>query len=143
MGDDLRLLFMELGIQHVVLDPLFFEQAAQFLGHINGDRTYEHWLSLGVGCRDVLNNRPHLLLLRLIDGIFVVNTHNRFVGRDDYNVHAVDLTEFLFLGLGCTGHTGFLIIFIEEILECDSSEGLGLSLNLHAFFRLDRLMKSV
>ena len=72
---------MKLGIQHIMLDPLFFEHAAQFFGHINGDCTYEHWLSLGVGCCDVLNNRPHFFLLRLINSIFVVNTHNRFVGR--------------------------------------------------------------
>ena len=65
------------------------------------------------------------------------------VGRDLYNVHAVDITELFFLGEGCTCHTAFFVIFVEKVLEGNGCESLALSFNLHMLFRLDRLTVGV
>lgn len=58
-------------------------------------------------------------------------------------VHSVNITELLFLCEGCTCHTGFLLIFIKQILECNGSQSLAFSLDLYMLFCFDCLMKSV
>ena len=73
----------------------------------------------------------------------MIDTGDRTVRRYFDNVHAVNITELFFLCQSGTGHTGFFVIFIKEVLECDVRERLALSLDLHMFLCLDRLMQSV
>ena len=96
-----------------------------------------------MGLFDGLNNCTEFLFFRHINGIIQIFTDNRTVGGDLHYVHAVDLTELFFLGESGTSHTGFLCIFIEEVLEGDRSKGLALSLDLHMLFCLDGLMESI
>ena len=45
-----------------------------------------------------------------IDIVVIINTDNRAVGRNHDDLHVVDLFEFLFFGLGRTGHARELFI---------------------------------
>ena len=78
-----------------------------------------------------------------IDVVHVIDTGNRAIGRDDDDLHVVDLLEFLFLGLGGAGHAGHLLVEAEEVLVGDGGQNGGLLLDLHAFLGLDCLLKSV
>ena len=82
-------------------------------------------------------------LFRLIYGVVIVLSDDRLVGRYDDNVHSVDIPEFLFLGLGRTGHAGFLIEFVEEVLEGNGGKRTALPFDLHVFLRLYGLMETV
>ena len=78
-----------------------------------------------------------------IYGILQILTGNRSVGRDLYNVHSVDITEFFFFCKCCTGHTALLIIFIKEVLESNSCQSLALTAHIHMLLRLNCLMQAV
>ncbi len=65
-----------------------------------------------------------------------------FVGNR-HHVEAVDLVEFGRFGFGRAGHAGKLLVHAEIILEGDRGERLILALDLHAFFRFDRLVQPV
>ena len=80
---------------------------------------------------DFLNNCFEFFFLRLIYRILMIDTCNRTVGRNLNNVHAVNITELFFLRQSRTGHTSFLLKFIEEVLECNGCKCLALSLNLY------------
>ena len=84
-----------------------------------------------------------LFFLGLINGIIQILTRDRLVGRDLHNVHAVNITELLLLGKRRTGHTALFIIFIKEILEGNVGKSHTLSLDLHMFLCLDRLMQTI
>ena len=79
----------------------------------------------------------------LVYRILKIDSGNRLVGRYLNNIHAVNVTEFLFLGKCRTGHTAFLLKLVKEVLECYRSKRLALTLNLNVFLGLYCLMKSV
>ena len=91
----------------------------------------------------LLHNCVEFLFLRLVNGVVLINTEHRAVGRNHDNVHLVDISELLLLRLSRTGHAGLLSEFIEEVLEGDGSQRAALSLNLHMLLRLDGLVQSV
>ncbi len=92
---------------------------------------------------DLFNHCTEFLFFRHVNRIVQVFTDHRTVGRDLHNVHAVDLTELFFLGQSRTGHTGFLVIFIEEVLEGDGCQRLALTSYFYMLFCLNRLMESI
>ena len=73
----------------------------------------------------------------------MVDTLNGLVGRNLNNVHVVDITELLLLGQSGTSHAGLFLELIEEVLESDRSQSLGLTLNLNMLLGLDGLMQTV
>ena len=73
----------------------------------------------------------------------MIDTLDRFIGRDFNNVHTVNITELLFLCECCTSHTGLFVKFVKEVLECDRCKRLALTFYFYMLFRFDRLMKSV
>ena len=73
----------------------------------------------------------------------MIDSRNRKVCRNNYNVHSVDFTELVLLCESCTGHTAFLIIFIEEVLECDCRKSSALTLYINMLLSLDTLMKTI
>ena len=81
--------------------------------------------------------------LGLIYSIIIINTCNRLVGRNLYNVHSVYFPEFLFLCKCCTCHTCFLGIFVKEVLECNCCKSSALSLNFNMFLGFNSLMETV
>ena len=92
---------------------------------------------------DGVTYRTELFLLCFVNHILQVNTLHRNVGRNLDNIHAIDLTELLFLCKRGTGHTCLFLIFIKQVLECDRCQRFTFPLNLHMFLRLDCLMQPV
>ena len=91
----------------------------------------------------LVHNRLVFFFLCLIYGVLQVLTNHRLVGRDDDNVHGIDVAELFFLCLGSTRHTCLLRILVEEVLECYGSQGAGLPAHIYVLLSLDCLMKSV
>ena len=141
--NDLSLKLMEFRIQYIVLNTLTAKHSAEELGSLDCDRTDQNRLLFRMGFLNSLNNCIEFFFLCHVYGIFEVFTLYRSVGRNLYNVHSVDITELFFLGKSCTGHTALLVIFIEEVLECNGCKSLALSLDLNMLFCFDCLMKSV
>ena len=90
-----------------------------------------------------LYNCFEFFLLSLVYSILMIDTCYRTVCRNFNNVHSINITELLFLGKCSTGHTGFLVKFVEEVLECNGCKCLALSLNLYMLLRLDCLMQTI
>ncbi len=106
---DLRFQFVEFRIQDFVLDAALGQHSAQLLTGLDGNGTYQYGLS---GCMCFLyriHDSVQLLSLCLIYGILQILTDNGTVRGNDYNVHAIDLTELGLLCLSRTGHTTFFI----------------------------------
>ena len=141
--DDLRFKLMELRVQHIMLDPFPAQHAGKQLRYLNGNRAHQDGLVLLMRFLHSLNDRAELLLLRHIDGIIQVLPGDRLIRRDLNDIHAIDIAELLLFRQGGTGHAGFLLIFVEEVLEGNGREGLGLSLDLDMLLRFDRLVQAV
>ena len=141
--NDLSLQFMELRIQYVMRNTFTTEHLAEKFGCFNGNRTNQNRLLFRMSFFNSLNNCIEFFFFCHIYSIFEVYTLYWSVGRDLYNVHSVDITEFFFFCKCCTGHTALLVIFIKEVLECDRRKRFTLSFDLNMFFCFDCLMKSV
>ena len=141
--NDLCLQFMELRIQHLMRDSLLLKHLTQHLGGLNGNGTNQNRLSLLMCLYNICNNCIKLVFLCLVYGIIIINTCDRQIGRNFNNIHTIDITELLLLSQSRTCHTGFLLIFIKEVLERNGSQGLALSLDLHMLLRLNCLMKTI
>ena len=84
-----------------------------------------------------------LIFLCCVEAVFHINSSNRSVRRNNYNVHSIDFTELCLLCKSCTSHTSLLVILVEEVLECNSCKSLILSINLNAFLCLQCLMETI
>ena len=134
---------MELCIQYLVLDSTFCKHTAQFLRSIDRDRTNQHRLSFIMCIYNCLHDSIQLLLLRLEDRIRMIDSLNRKIGRNNNDIHAVDLTELFFFGKCGTCHTCLLLIFVEEVLEGNCRQCTALTFYLYIFLRLDCLMQTI
>ena len=143
LGHDLRLQLMELGVQHLVLYALPAQHIAEKLGGLDGDGTHQHRLILLMSFLDLPDHSPELLFLGHVNRVFQIHTLHRTVGGNLHHIHAVDIPKLLLLGEGRTGHTGFLLIFIEEILEGDGGQRLAFPAYLHMLLGLDGLVQAV
>ena len=126
-----------------MLDALTAQHIADMLGNIDRDRADQNRLSLGMRFFDSLYHCMVFLFFRHINSVIVIDTLYRTVCRNLHNVHTVDIPELLFLGQRRTGHTGFLFVFIEEVLERDRRKRLALTFYLYMLFCLNRLMQTV
>ncbi len=96
-----------------------------------------------MGLFDLFDNSLELLTLCLIYGILMVDTRNRYIGRDLDDIHTVGIAEFLLLGKGCTGHAGLLVKLVEEVLEGDRRKCLGFTFYPDMLLGLNSLMETV
>ena len=92
---------------------------------------------------NLIHNRLELLLLGLVYRSVEVHSLYRAVCRNLNNVHGVNISKLLLLGLCRTGHSGLLLELVKEILEGNGCKRSRLSLYLHMFLRFNRLMQSV
>ncbi len=143
LRDDLRLLGVELRIQHVVRDAALAQQRREDLGVLHGDGADQDGLAVRVALGDVLDDRVELRLLGLVDDVRVVLADHRAVRRDGDHADVVDLVELRGLGLRRTGHAGQLVVEAEEVLQGDGGERLVLLLDLDALLRLDGLVHAL
>ena len=126
LGDGLALALGVLGlrVQDLVLDPGTRELARQHLRDLDRDRADEHRLALLVALADLVDHRPPLALLRLVDLVVVVGPDHRPVGLDLDHRHLVDLHELGRLGERGPGHPAELLVEAEVVLERDRRERL-------------------
>ena len=92
---------------------------------------------------DFIDHGTELAPSCLIYGILFINTDNRLIRRNLNNIHSVNFSELVLFGKRCTRHTCFLIVFVEEVLECDSRERAAFSLNFNMLLGFYRLMESI
>ena len=141
--NDGSFLVMLLCIQYVMLHTALLQHGADFFGVFDGNGTNQNRLALFVCLRNTVCDSLELGSFRTKDFIFTVNSGNRTVGRNFHYVHVVDITEFIFFGLGCTGHTCQLVIHSEVILQGNGSQGLGFGTYEYAFLGFDGLVEAV
>ena len=140
---DLGLDIVILRIQYLMLDTLSLKHFAEHFGGLDGDGTNQHRLLLGMRFNDILHNSMEFLFFCHIYGIVIIDTRDRTVSRNLNNVHAVDLTELFLFRKGCTGHTGFFVKFVEEVLESNGCQSLGLTAYLYVLLCLNSLMEAI
>ena len=141
LGDDLRLLLVELGVEDAVLDAPSLEHLAQHLADLDADRADQDRPALLVLLDDLVDHGAPLALLAGEDQVGEVVPDHRLVGGDRDHLEVVDLVELLRLGLGRSGHAGELVVHPEVVLEGDRRQGARLVLDLHPLLGLDRLVQ--
>ena len=135
-------LVMLFGVQHIMLHAPLFQQQTDAFGIFDGNGAHQYRLSRLMCLHDPVCDGLELGLLIAENGIIVVHSGNRLIGRDHHNVHVVDIPEFFFFGLGRTGHTRQLVIHSEVVLQGNGGQRLGLGADEHTFLCFNRLMES-
>ena len=142
LGDDMRLLLVEPGIEHVVRHLVLFQRRRQHLRFFDRHRADQHRLLALMAILDLLDNGHGLLVGRPVDLVVLVDTGQRHVSRNRDDFQPVDLGELRRLGHRRAGHAGQLGVQAEIILEGDRRQGLGLLLDVGAFLGLHGLMQA-
>ncbi len=143
LGNDLRLLLVELRVQHVVRDLAPLQLARQVLRALHARCTDQHRLTLLVPLGDVVDDRVELRLFGLVDQVGLILADHRLIGRDRQDAQLVDLVELGGLGVGGTRHSGQLVVHAEVVLQGDRGQRLVFGLDFDALFRLDRLVQAL
>ena len=143
LSNDLRFLFVVLGVEYRVLHALTPQKFRQQLRLFNGNRAYQHRLPFFVTFLDLPDDRAEFSGLGLIDHVIVVNAGNGFVGGNLHDVNVVNRGEFLFLRQSRARHSGELGIQTEEILEGDGGKGAVLAGHIDPFLGLNGLMQTL
>ena len=89
---------------------------------------------------DFVQNGIVLLALCLVNLIFIINTADLIIGRNNGHIEAIYGVKFLGLSFSGTGHTSQLLIQSEVVLKCDGGEGLSLPLDGHIFLSFQGLV---
>ena len=143
LGDDPRLLLVELGVEDLVLDAAPLEERGHQLGLLDRDRADQDRPAAFLHLDDLVDHRVELGLLVAEHEVRLVVADHVAVGRDGHDFELVDLVEFLGLGHGRTGHAGELVVQAEVVLERDRGEGHALALDAQALLRLDGLVEAL
>ena len=143
LSDDLSLALMELGVQDLVLDAAFVEQARQTLGALDGHGAHQDGLTGSMALLDLIGDRVELGVDGAVHQVVVIDAGDGAVGGDDLNGQVVDLAELGVLGDGRTGHAGELVVEAEVVLQGDGGQRLVLLADQHALFGLDGLMQAL
>ncbi len=107
LGDDLRLLFVVFGVEHLVLDAGLAKTLRQFLRGLHRGGTHQHRRSLLHAGLDIVEDGIEFLFPGQVDQVVQVRAPGRLVGRDHQHFQAVDLAELEGLGVGGAGHAAF------------------------------------
>ena len=91
---------------------------------------------------DLLDDRAVFSVLRLENGVRVVDAGAGLVRRNFDDIEIVDGDKLLLLGQRRTGHTGELAVEAEVVLEGDRCERFALSLDVHVLLGLNGLMQA-
>ncbi len=143
LRDDMRLHFMEAGVEDAVLHALQLEEFGEKLRLLDGDGANQDRLAQRLMLADGLGDPAELVLGAFVEQILVVDALDIPVGRDGDDVHLVDFVELGRYGRGRAGHAAQLGIHAEIILESDGGQCLVLRLDLAAFLGLHCLMQAI
>ena len=141
--NDLSLLLVELGIKYAVWNTPAIKHAGEHLRGLYSDGSDKHRLTLSVGLLNAVANRLEFLLLCLEYRIIKIDSLYRQIGRNNDNIHTVDVSELLLLCLSGTCHTCLLGKLVKEVLEGDGSQCSALTADIYMLLSLDSLMKTV
>ena len=141
--DDLRLLFVVLGVQHLVGNAAGLQHLAEHFGFFDGGGTHQNGLLPAVAFRDDIQNGGIFAPLRLIHGVGQILTDQRFVGGQLHHIQSVDIPELLLLGHGGTGHACQLAVHPEVVLEGNGGQGAVFPCDGDMFLGLDGLVQAV
>ena len=78
-----------------------------------------------------------------VNNIGMIRAANRFIRGNDDDGQFINFKELVFFGFGGARHAREFVIHAKIILESYRRQSLRLAPNPHAFFSLNRLMKSV
>ena len=143
LGDDVRLGFVVLRVQHVVRHPALGELARQVLRTLDRGGADQDRLALLVALHHIVDDGDVLGFLGLVDQVGLVDADHRPVGRDADHPELVDLVQLGRLGLGGTGHAGELVVEPEVVLQRDGRQRLVLGLDLDVLLGLDGLVHAL
>ena len=142
LGDDFRFFFMIFRVKYFMLNTLLHQQLAQIFGFFNGNGSDQNRLSFFVGCCYVAEQRFIFSIYGFINGIGVIDSHNRLIRRNYNNVQRVDIVKFAFFRKRRTCHSRKLAIHAEKVLEGDCRLRHAFLFDLDVLFCLDCLVKS-
>ena len=140
LRNNVSLLLVEFGVQHLMRNVTHAEHAAEHLADVDRCCTHQHGSSRVAHEFNFLDNSKELLLGCLIDAVGHIIADDRLVGGDGHDIQFVDVHELTSLGLGSTGHTRQLVIHAEVVLQCNRGKCLRGSLNVHALLGLNSLV---
>ncbi len=141
--DDFRFPLVVFGVQHLVGNAAGLEHGAQALRFFDGDGAHQNRLPSPITAFNLIDHGAELASFGLVDHIRMIHPDHRLIGGNDHHIHAVNPAKLLLFRLGCTGHTGQLLVHAEVVLEGDRSEGLAFPFHPHPFFGFDGLMEAV
>ena len=133
-------------IQNLVL--IFFAVSllkgpGQGLIFFNAHRTHKHRSTGTTNVIYLFHYRIKLLAHRFIDYIIHVFPDARLVGRYHNDFKVVNIHKLFSLGRSGAGHSSYLLIEFEEILQGDSSKCLRFFFYGDSFFCFDCLVQSI
>ena len=143
LSDNLCFLFVKLRIQDIVGNSMTLQLCRQFFRLCNRRCPDKNRLSLGVKFLNLINGSPIFGAPGLVDDIREILPNHRTVRRNHNHVKSVNLPEFLFFRLGCSGHACQLFVHPKIVLESNGRQRLALALDLHAFLGFNGLMQSI
>ena len=141
LGDDPRLLLVELGVQGLVLDPAPLEHRREDLGLLDADGADEDGPAGLVHLGDLVDQGVELAHLVAEHEVRLIVADHVAMGRDGDDLEVVDLVELLGLGHRGAGHAGQLVVEAEVVLEGDRGHRHALALDLDPFLGLDGLVQ--
>ena len=142
LGDDMRLLLVIAGVQHLVRDLVLLQELRQDFRFLDRGGADQHRLAALLRFLDQRDDGPVFLLRRAIDLVVLVVADHVHVGRHLDHVEAVDVHELVGLGRRRAGHAGELLVEAEIILEGDRGERLVLGLDGDVLLGLERLVQA-
>ena len=143
LGDDLRLLLVIFGVQHLVRDIGLAEALGQLFRGFHRGGTHQHRRALGHTILDVRHDGVEFLFLAQVHKVVEVFALLGHVGGNHQYLQAVNLAKFKGLGIGGAGHAGQLAVKAEIVLEGRGRQGLALALDGYPLFCLNRLVQAL
>ena len=123
-GDDLGLLGVADGVEHLMLKAEGGQHLAEFFGVLHAAGADEDGLAGGVEALDFGDDGGVLGVFGGIDGVGVLDAAVLFVGRNEHDGEVVDLPEFAAGFFAGTGHAAELFVGTEKALKTDPGEGV-------------------
>ena len=110
LSDNIRFLFVELGVQHFVRHFFFLQKAGQQFRVFDRHRTDQYRLTFFHCNTDVCHNGVVFFLCSQINQVGHIFTGHWTVGRNNHGFQSVNRLEFKCFGIGSTGHTGKFVV---------------------------------
>gem|GEM_PF-3158438 len=135
-------LFMELGIQDIMRDSIFFQHSGDIFRGCDISSSYKNRLS-DIMCKlDMLFDEFPFDRFIIINFIIPIDSDDGSIGRYLQNGKFINFFEFLSFRKRSTGHSSEFSILPKEILIGNSRQSLGFPLNFDTFLCFYGLMQS-